>query len=473
MSTTNTTNMSLGKPTDGNSYNVWGIELNTIMDILDNAIMSNNFSENSSSHDGLNFYYKNGRTINGITVTKTSGSYITLTDNTTNYIEVDLDGTVSANTTGFTAGQIPLFTVLTASGVIGTVTDKRCYLNISSSQLFTINSDSINTIYNMVLGTGTKLSWKSATYEYIQLSGSNSLAYTKTAAIDSKLFISNNVYYDSGNSRWEYISTDEASQLVMEDGSIKLKTLESGTAGDEAVLLDGAVIDKSQNILINGATAETVSQGAITVKQGTEPTTSSADQISIFATAGANSTLGLRTEQAESNNKLRYKINGTEKYLYGRTSSLDPVSSFISTPVSIVNTTSETDILTTLTVPGQANPGGQIFRIQLATEITTASAAHQITVYFKCGGSSSSIYSNTSSTLSSSKGWIFVTFYCLDDSTTGYSLRASFGGYTFSGAGNFAQDWTSDVDIDVTGQWNTADAGSQIDVLSGFIEVLR
>ena len=84
-----------------------------------------------------------------------------------------------------------------------------------------------------------------------------------------------------------------------------------------------ATIDDNKNSLINGASSETSSVGAITMKQGTDPTSSSADQISIFATSGANATLGLRTEQAvvaetdetKFSHKLAVKINGSNYYL--------------------------------------------------------------------------------------------------------------------------------------------------------------
>jgi hypothetical protein len=75
--------------------------------------------------------------------------------------------------------------------------------------------------------------------------------------------------------------------------------------------------DASQNILLNNATAETSSVGGVTLKQGTNASTSSADQISIFATSGANCTLGLRTEATvlastpTATYELPVLINGT------------------------------------------------------------------------------------------------------------------------------------------------------------------
>lgn len=77
-------------------------------------------------HDDLNFKYKAGKVRNDSVITDTPAGQVTLTDNTTNYVEVDpADGTVSANTTGFTSGRIPLYQVVTSGGAIDTVEDKR------------------------------------------------------------------------------------------------------------------------------------------------------------------------------------------------------------------------------------------------------------------------------------------------------------------------------------------------------------
>jgi len=322
MSVTYTTNMALGKPTVLDSVNVWGTELNTIFDKLDKAIMSNNFAENSASHSGLNFYYLNGRLMDGITLREISGNFVTLTDDTTNYVEVSTAGTVSANTTSFTAGSIPLFTVITSSGSISTVNDKRSYMTASYNSLFTLNSSVVETDYNFLVGTGTKKDW-ATTFEYIQLSGNSSLAFTKTAGANSELYITNNGYYDTTDSRWEYISEDEASRIILEDGKIKLQTAVSGVADDPITFIDVMMMDSTNNVFINGASKPTDSVGALHIKQGTDPTSSSADQISFFATAGANSTLGIRTEETvavdvdetQFSHKHRININGTEYYL--------------------------------------------------------------------------------------------------------------------------------------------------------------
>jgi hypothetical protein len=78
------------------------------------------------AHDGLNFHYNAGKVRNDSVVHQTAAGYVTLADNNTNYVEVNPDdGVVSANTTGYTSGRVPLYKVVTAAGSISSVTDDR------------------------------------------------------------------------------------------------------------------------------------------------------------------------------------------------------------------------------------------------------------------------------------------------------------------------------------------------------------
>ncbi|MBW1953575.1 MAG: hypothetical protein JRI66_10910 [Deltaproteobacteria bacterium] len=77
-------------------------------------------------HDGLNFKYTAGKVRNDSVIAETPAGQVALTDNATNYVEVDpADGTMSANTTGFTSGKIPLYQVVTSGEAIDTVEDQR------------------------------------------------------------------------------------------------------------------------------------------------------------------------------------------------------------------------------------------------------------------------------------------------------------------------------------------------------------
>lgn len=85
--------------------------------------------ENSATTTGLVWGYKGGLVRFDNTVTTIAASTITLTDDTTNYVQVNTSGTVIKNTTGFTAGNIPVRQVVCSGGVQSSSTDKRSYLN--------------------------------------------------------------------------------------------------------------------------------------------------------------------------------------------------------------------------------------------------------------------------------------------------------------------------------------------------------
>lgn len=91
------------------------------------------FQEQPADHSGLDFAYGAGRVRDDNTIADVAAGTVTLTDATTNYIEVTGGGAVSANTSGFTSGRIPLYTVVTAAGAISTVTDRRTSLAIGSA----------------------------------------------------------------------------------------------------------------------------------------------------------------------------------------------------------------------------------------------------------------------------------------------------------------------------------------------------
>lgn len=140
-------NANFEKPTVGNSNDTWGTELNKTIDLIDGAILSNNFAQDTLNTTGLNFYYKNGRIMNGKTIVKTSAGYVTLTNNTTNYVEVNSSGTVSVNQVGFTTGYIPLYQIDTLSGAINTITDSRAYLYPNISEKIKVDSSG-----NIIIG---------------------------------------------------------------------------------------------------------------------------------------------------------------------------------------------------------------------------------------------------------------------------------------------------------------------------------
>jgi hypothetical protein len=82
-----------------------------------------------------------GRIRNDNTITDVSATTTTVTDSTTSYIEIDNTGSVSNNTTGFTAGRIPIATAVASGGNVTTVTDKRTWVIVDNTG--TSNTDSL------------------------------------------------------------------------------------------------------------------------------------------------------------------------------------------------------------------------------------------------------------------------------------------------------------------------------------------
>ena len=83
-------------------------------------------------HSGLDFSYGVGIVREDNVVARVNAGTVTLADDATNYVEVTTAGVVSANTTGYTAGRIPLYKVTTSGGAIAAVQDDRCFFNVAA-----------------------------------------------------------------------------------------------------------------------------------------------------------------------------------------------------------------------------------------------------------------------------------------------------------------------------------------------------
>lgn len=99
------------------------ITANAMFDALSPASL---YGRRQSTSSGLTWGYYGGNVlVNGV-LTQIANATLTLTASTTNYVQA-LPGTgaVSSNTTGFTAGSIPLYTVVTGTATVTSYTDHR------------------------------------------------------------------------------------------------------------------------------------------------------------------------------------------------------------------------------------------------------------------------------------------------------------------------------------------------------------
>lgn len=83
------------------------------------------WGQDTTTTTGLTYGYLGGLIVSGGALTRIADGTVALTDNTTNYVQRSLAGVVSANTTGFTLGSIPMAKIVTASGAISSVEDDR------------------------------------------------------------------------------------------------------------------------------------------------------------------------------------------------------------------------------------------------------------------------------------------------------------------------------------------------------------
>jgi hypothetical protein len=90
----------------------------------DSVSLSAGFGENSATTTGLTWGFNAGRIRVDNTITSVAAATILLTDNATNYVEVNQSGTMTKNTDSFTSGYIAVRQVV-CSGGVQTSTDKR------------------------------------------------------------------------------------------------------------------------------------------------------------------------------------------------------------------------------------------------------------------------------------------------------------------------------------------------------------
>lgn len=84
------------------------------------------FGRRASTSSGLTWGYYGGRftKADGTNVAIANGT-LTLTASATNYVEADSAGAVTKNTTGFTDGAIPLYTIVVGTATVTSYTDHR------------------------------------------------------------------------------------------------------------------------------------------------------------------------------------------------------------------------------------------------------------------------------------------------------------------------------------------------------------
>ena len=99
----------------------------TANNLFDAASPAMLFGRRASLCSGLNWFYYGGyMLVDGVlTAIANNAAALALTASSNNYIEATRAGAVSANTTGFTPGRIPLYLAVTSTSTVSDYTDYR------------------------------------------------------------------------------------------------------------------------------------------------------------------------------------------------------------------------------------------------------------------------------------------------------------------------------------------------------------
>lgn len=99
------------------------IKANALFDALGQVSL---YGRRSSTSSGVTWGYYGGKVRLAGGVNSISNGTLSLTQSATNYVQAHPDtGTISANTTAFTAGYLPLYTVVVGASTVTSYTDHR------------------------------------------------------------------------------------------------------------------------------------------------------------------------------------------------------------------------------------------------------------------------------------------------------------------------------------------------------------
>lgn len=96
-----------------------------VNDLFAAAWPSMQFARRDSASSALTWGYYGAKVyIDGVRTAVANGT-VSLSNNTTNYVEVNRSGTVSTNASGWSADKLPLYKVVTSSGTVSSYEDHR------------------------------------------------------------------------------------------------------------------------------------------------------------------------------------------------------------------------------------------------------------------------------------------------------------------------------------------------------------
>ena len=202
-------------------------------------------------------------------------------------------------------------------------------------------------------------------FDTLQIGGNLTLNVDSTGA-GAGVYMGNNVYRDSGDSRWEYIYTDEASQYLQANGEHIWRYAGSGTANT-------AITWSEAMRITSGGYIEAASASQVRLTLGSQGTagTNDANWLRGNGTSlGFNSASGGFQWEIAGSEKMRIASNGT--LLVGRTTAVSGTTRLgLDATASIAGLVSETGPTSTVTHVRFYNGNGNIGNISTNGSATT------------------------------------------------------------------------------------------------------
>lgn len=145
--------------------------------LLDAASPATLWGRHASACSGLTWGYYGGSFVDSTaTLHAIANGTITLTASATNYLYADpTTGAVSANTTGFPSGKVPLYTIAAGTTTVASYTDWRSYQPSAVTSSSSTPALSALPDVNVTEGAGIDgyyLKWNNATSKWIAAAGS-------------------------------------------------------------------------------------------------------------------------------------------------------------------------------------------------------------------------------------------------------------------------------------------------------------
>lgn len=129
----------------------------TAADVDSIALDGGAFAVDTDNVSGLTWAHLGGRIWNGSAIVTVAADTLALTPSATNYVEVDQVGVVSANTSAFTAGRVPLYVITTNGSGITATANAKALLSVQGAGVVTTAALAAAAV------TGAKLSTAAAT----------------------------------------------------------------------------------------------------------------------------------------------------------------------------------------------------------------------------------------------------------------------------------------------------------------------